>query len=149
MAAGYLRWYETVITDVRLGSGDVLSQSDILSSSIVHLQLKKFINKPEKGLIELHRIYANEENISSQNTRRIALWAAYFGDYDFAMDALEKSVSRSAEGVFFVYYPVMRGVRQLPRFKEFLREIGLVDYWKQYGWPDLCHPVSDDDFVCE
>ena len=24
-----------------------------------------------------------------------------------------------------------------------------TDYWKTYGWPDLCHPVGDDDFVCE
>jgi hypothetical protein len=26
---------------------------------------------------------------------------------------------------------------------------GVADYWKEYGWPDLCHPVGDDDFVCD
>ena len=41
-------------------------------------------------------------------------------------------------------------MRQLPEFKEWVREIGLVDYWRGTGkWPDLCHPVGDDDFVCE
>lgn len=45
----------------------------------------------------------------------------------------------------------MKVVRQLPRFKGLLREIGLVDYWKEYGWPDndICRPVADDDFVCD
>jgi hypothetical protein len=43
----------------------------------------------------------------------------------------------------------MKGVRQLPRFKKYVREIGLVDFWKEFGWPDLCHPVGDDDFVCD
>jgi hypothetical protein len=46
---------------------------------------------------------------------------------------------------------VMKVVRQLPRFKEFVSEIGLVDYWKKFGWPnnDICRPVGDDDFVCD
>ena len=45
----------------------------------------------------------------------------------------------------------MKVVRQLPRFKEFVSEIGLVDYWKKFGWPnnDICRPVGDDDFVCD
>jgi hypothetical protein len=43
----------------------------------------------------------------------------------------------------------MKEVRQLPRFKEFMREISLVNYWKKFGWPDLCRPVGDDDFECD
>ena len=65
------------------------------------------------------------------------------------MNELEKGVRIHSGGLFLVLYPAMCEVRQLPRFKEFVIEIGLVDYWKQYGWPDLCHPVGDDDFVCE
>jgi hypothetical protein len=42
----------------------------------------------------------------------------------------------------------MRDVRQLPRFKQFVAEIGLVDYWRQYGWPTLCKPAGKDDFAC-
>jgi hypothetical protein len=25
---------------------------------------------------------------------------------------------------------------------------GYVDYWRARGWPDLCHPTTGDDFVC-
>jgi hypothetical protein len=26
---------------------------------------------------------------------------------------------------------------------------GLVGYWRERGWPDLCHPMGADDFVCD
>jgi hypothetical protein len=25
----------------------------------------------------------------------------------------------------------------------------LADYYREYGWPDLCHPLGDDDFKCD
>jgi TolB-like protein len=40
-------------------------------------------------------------------------------------------------------------VRKTERFKTFLRRAGLVEYWRERGWPDLCRPVGADDFVCE
>ena len=35
------------------------------------------------------------------------------------------------------------------QYLETAREIGLVDYWKEFGWPDLCRPVGEDDFECD
>jgi hypothetical protein len=40
-------------------------------------------------------------------------------------------------------------VRKTERFKAFVRNVGLVDYWKARGWPDLCKPVGANDFACE
>jgi hypothetical protein len=40
-------------------------------------------------------------------------------------------------------------VRKTDRFKKFVRDAGLVDYWRVRGWPDLCHPVGAGDFACE
>ena len=40
-------------------------------------------------------------------------------------------------------------MRKTERFKAFLRNAGYVDYWRARGWPELCHPVGKDDFVCE
>lgn len=45
-----------------------------------------------------------------------------------------------------------RKARQHPAFPAFARRIGLVDYWKKYGWPDVCKPqpeAGSDAFVCE
>ena len=95
------------------------------------------------------QVNTSDENLSAMDFGRIGTWAAYFGDYVFAMEALNKSISIDGAMINGIWFPVMKEVRQLPRFKELVREIGLIDYWKEYGWPDLCHPVADDDFVCD
>jgi hypothetical protein len=40
-------------------------------------------------------------------------------------------------------------LRKTERFKTLMRNAGLVDYWRARGWPDLCHPLGADDFVCD
>jgi TolB-like protein len=40
-------------------------------------------------------------------------------------------------------------VRKTERFKAYVRNAGLVDYWRAKGWPDLCRPVGADDFECD
>jgi len=45
-----------------------------------------------------------------------------------------------------------RKARQHPAFQGFAKRIGLVDYWKQNRWPDLCQPAPDkgpDAFTCQ
>lgn len=63
--------------------------------------------------------------------------------------SLEKELRMSAVDFVFVWLPVMREVRHTPRCKEFVREIGLVGYWNEFGWPDICRPSGDDDFECD
>ena len=43
-----------------------------------------------------------------------------------------------------VWLPEAAPFRRLPGFDEWVENLGLVDYWKQYGWPDDCRPVGDD-----
>lgn len=45
-----------------------------------------------------------------------------------------------------------RKARQDPSFQGFAKRMGMVDYWKKYGWPDLCEPqpqAGADAFVCQ
>jgi len=45
-----------------------------------------------------------------------------------------------------------RKARQHPGFQSFAKRIGLVDYWKQNRWPDLCQPAPErgpDAFTCK
>ena len=137
------------ITLFRLAAKDVVSRDEIVYSSPIFDVAKEHLDSPKEGLAELHRIYTNDDKLTSREFLTISDWAAFFGDPEFAMEAMEKGVSINGHLLVHSWYPVFREVRQLPRFKEFVREIGLVDYWKEYGWPDLCRPVSDDDFVCD
>jgi TolB-like protein/Tfp pilus assembly protein PilF len=48
------------------------------------------------------------------------------------------------------HYP--RAVRQHQAFQSFAKRIGLVDYWKQNRWPDICQPAPErgpDAFTCQ
>ena len=79
----------------------------------------------------------------------ISMWAAYFGDPEFALEVMEKAYTIDASSLFFFWTPLGQEARQLPRFKEFIREIGLVDYWNKFGWPEMCRPLDNGDFECD
>ncbi|HKV66104.1 MAG TPA: hypothetical protein VJN66_06960, partial [Rhodanobacteraceae bacterium] len=47
--------------------------------------------------------------------------------------------------------PWSRNARQSPAFQGFAKRIGMIAYWKRYGWPELCQPApakGPDAFVC-
>lgn len=46
-------------------------------------------------------------------------------------------------------YPIVSPARKTQQYKQLVTEIGLVDYWRERGWADFCHPVGEDDFECE
>jgi hypothetical protein len=48
-----------------------------------------------------------------------------------------------------MFEPLMAPVRKTDRFKKWARTAGLVDYWRERGWPEFCRPVGADDFVCD
>jgi hypothetical protein len=79
----------------------------------------------------------------------MACFAAYFGDLEFALNAMERSVSLQTSYLFIYWAPVFHEVGQLPRFKELIKEIGLIEYWIKFGWPDICRPLDNGDFVCD
>jgi hypothetical protein len=58
-------------------------------------------------------------------------------------------VAWSPEQLYLIWRPVFRDMRQLPRFKEFVRAQGLLAYWQEYGWPDHCRSTSADEFTCD
>ena len=41
------------------------------------------------------------------------------------------------------WFPPAAGMRRDPRFAKFVSDIGLVKFWREHGWPDLCSPVAD------
>jgi len=47
-----------------------------------------------------------------------------------------------------IWGPDFAPVRKTERFRAFVRNAGMLDYWRAHGWPDHCHPVGSDDFAC-
>jgi TolB-like protein/tetratricopeptide (TPR) repeat protein len=48
-----------------------------------------------------------------------------------------------------IWMPAFEEVRRLPGFDALLRDAGLVDLWRERGWPDLCRPLEDGGFTCD
>jgi len=110
--------------------------------------MKTLLDKPEEAVAELKRLLNDPAYNNFLNRSGIAVWASYFGEHELALQVYRESIG--SEGMSFIWRPIHKGMRQLPGFKDFVREIGLVDYWKKSrNWSDFCHPVGENDFECD
>jgi len=137
------------ITCIRLATKDTLSRDEIAYSNPVFHTIKEYIDSPKICVAELRRLYFNEVDLSPVSLHGILLGAAYFGDHEFAVTVLEKTISINADDILFFWLPVFHEVRQTPRFKALVKRMGLVDYWNRFGWPDICRPLDNGDFMCD
>jgi adenylate cyclase len=69
--------------------------------------------------------------------------------YDIMFDALDRNRAAWAHkwDVMNAWSTESAAFRRDPRFPELARRMGLLDYWKQYGFPDACHAGSGDAAV--
>ena len=84
---------------------------------------------------------------------RVGFAYLYIGAPEHAFDNYEdwiKSGQTGGQGNSFSYVwnDAYAPARKTKAFKQFARDAGMVAYWRQRGWPDLCHPTGRDDFVC-
>jgi TolB-like protein len=116
---------------------------------------------------DLQAIYLGTYGDAAQHQRSLKIIAAHVGD-DWAPTMLlqlgesKRSFDlyeRGHSGLSDAYLnwlwqpePWSRNARQSAAFQGFARRIGMVAYWKQYGWPDLCQPAptqGPDAFACQ
>jgi TolB-like protein/DNA-binding winged helix-turn-helix (wHTH) protein len=115
---------------------------------LIHLTGQRHLDNPEAGLEALRDLYADELNRSASSLIRLAAWAAYFGDPELALRAMSKATRQQPSRVWYLWLPVFEGTRGRPGFKTLIRDLDLVEYWRQYGWPSSCRATDDNDFEC-
>jgi TolB-like protein len=110
--------------------------------------LRALLDKPAEARAYLHSTAPSQTAFLLAAN---AVWFAYFGDAQAALESLRTASRQGALGLaaLNLWSPVMYDMRQLPGFKQLVRDMGLVDYWRQAGWPDRCHPTTGDDFKCQ
>jgi TolB-like protein/DNA-binding winged helix-turn-helix (wHTH) protein len=113
------------------------------------------LDAPEQALTELRSAYAeaiqddkNHPSYVSRRLRDIALWAGHFNDTALALNALRAAVDEWYPQITYAWLPQMAETRRLPEFKTHLRDIRMVDYWRQYGWGEFCSALGEHDFEC-
>ena len=78
----------------------------------------------------------------------------YLREPERSFDLYEHGHSGLSDGYLnYLWQPEAwsRQARQDPAFQGFAKRMGMVDYWKRYGWPDLCSPApaeGSDAFTC-
>ena len=109
------------------------------------LALARFIDAPDAAAVHIRVAKASA---TSQEKLSMAYWAAFHHHPDLALELLaDAAPSMRHSGL--LWQPLFRELRSRPGFKAVVARLGMVDYWRAYGWSDFCRPVSEDDFTCE
>jgi hypothetical protein len=79
----------------------------------------------------------------------------HLGQLDLVYELLSKSLDEQPDAwvkrwdVSHAWGPEGKAFRDDPRFGELARRMSvMVDYWKQYGYPDGCRAGEDTPIVC-
>ena len=110
--------------------------------------LSVYLDSPAAGVKEVVRIVDTEE-VDSAHQIHFALWAAAFGDDELALRLLTRAFEHTRMNTWFIWMPLFKQTRQQPGFETLVRDLGLVDYWEEFGWPDICQRVDGDRIHCE
>lgn len=102
---------------------------------------------PAAAIAELESMRTRLASLTPAQQLNAAFFAAYFSREELAMDFLEAGLRANSASLYVIWLPVLSEVRRAERFKAFLRERGVVDYWEEHGWPDVCAP-SAETFSC-
>ena len=73
----------------------------------------------------------------------VLLWAAYYSENDLALMAMRRS-----RDLWVFWLSLVQDVRAREEFKDILRDTGVVDAMREFGWNEFCEPVGRADFRC-
>jgi TolB-like protein len=112
-------------------------------------RLLEVFDQPDAALAILHE--AHDDPGCSDGARQMAIanLATSFGDSDLAFAAIRRGLVEQKHGIAFpdLWFPNLAPLRRDSRFRDIVREVGLVDYWRKSGnWGDFARPLGEDDF---
>ena len=150
----------TLVADVRLQIA--LSQRDAeklklrlsnpavmpSGASTLYAAILKNFDSPESVISILQNVFEDEGVDWPGKRQDIALFAAYFGNPDLAVEVMAEELRHIRIRTQLLWHPVMSEARKLSAFNALVHELNLVEYWRAYGWPDFCQPLNDFEFRC-
>ncbi len=108
-------------------------------ASNVLVRLRELHGDRERSLAFLNSIYEQGAN----NDYLVAVFAGYYDDRDLVLNTFRRS-----SDLWIFWYPLFDGVRASPEFSRLVGDIGLVRYWREYGWNDFCSETETGTVFC-
>jgi TolB-like protein/tetratricopeptide (TPR) repeat protein len=99
-------------------------------------EIYRALSHPEKdhGLL-IQRLEAHGDNVGTRASINELLVA--LGEYQYPPPT------------YAIWFDAYRAYRASPEFERHVRELGLLDYWREHGFPPKCRPLGEDDFECD
>jgi len=100
-------------------------------------------------------LYEAFRNLEADHTELLLELQAFLGarppdPASYAVALLVPLGDHDANPFFFLAWnPEYARYRRSPQFKEYVRETGVFDYWREHGFPPQCRPLGEDDFECD
>jgi TolB-like protein/DNA-binding winged helix-turn-helix (wHTH) protein/Tfp pilus assembly protein PilF len=107
------------------------------------------LEAPDQALADLHRAFEVNGPDNPNRYYDIGLWAGHFGDPELAFRAMRAAAGAGGGRMAYMWLPQLKAMRRLPAFEAYMREVGMVEYWEEYGWPAFCRPLALNDFECD
>ncbi|MGI9260548.1 MAG: tetratricopeptide repeat protein [Woeseiaceae bacterium] len=126
---------------------DALPPAEI-SRRVLFSPVMEVFQSPDAVLSKLREVYSDDSSKWPSKLHDIALLAAYFGDPEFALQAIGEEMRYTTVRAGALWFPIMSDVRRMTGFKQLVADLNLVEYWRASEWADLCRPLGDDDFEC-
>ena len=129
---------------------ELVARSGIYPVTTLTAAIGDQLEDPAAAVARLHRLYADPALQTASGMLWVAGFADYFDDTDLALAALRRSyVDFGGTNIGMIWRPFRNPLRADPRFKDIVRDLGLVDYYRESGnWGDFCRPLPADDFTC-
>ncbi len=151
-AALLFAWHDAVVGDLDAGAKHFASGCRGVGSKLSTANLEAIYRGTYQG--ETQRRAA----LAILDANAVDDWAPTFllqlAEPERSFDAFEHGKTGLSDGyLLWLWQPEAwsRKARQSPAFQGFAKRIGLLDYWKQNRWPDLCSPTpanGTDAFTC-
>ena len=123
---------------IRLWATRILEHQQRDSEDVMRNMLERLGRRAE-SLEWLRDLFARDAYLDYH----VAQWASYYGDQSLALEAI-----RRTPDLWSFWTPLYAPLRETEEFRQIVSDLGLVDYWREYGWGDYCKPTTGDDFEC-
>jgi TolB-like protein/Tfp pilus assembly protein PilF len=88
-------------------------------------------------------------DFAQDNPAWSSLVAVLVDDTDMALNAAEANWSTEPQSDLLLFLGLTSNYRNDPRWRQHIRDIGLLELWQVRGFPEGCEALGADDFQCE